>query len=189
MANHKYNNYIDSRNTLPEAYIADAKTRLPQYVFDHLMAKNAEMDQILNKATFNVLEASPSDDCEKILADIAAKHKGKVLYIDIWAVWCGPCIHAISEIQPAKKDYADKVAFVYLADESSPKDTWSEKIKSIDGDHYRLSQAQMQSVMSRFGFDSYPSYIVIGKNGDISYSGFIHGLDNIKKLLDRETNK
>ncbi len=124
-----------------------------------------------------------------MLKDIAEKFKGKVIYIDIWGTWCSPCLSAINEIQPIKKDYSENVAFVYLADETSPKNTWEEKIKSIEGEHMRLSQSQAQDLKNKFALRGYPSYIVIGKDGSIVFSGSLHGLHNIKKLFDEEIAK
>lgn len=185
----RYHRFIDGRNVLPAEYMDDAQGRLPALCFDYLMQRNAEMSKTLQRAKFNVYQLSSDDDCDKILSRIAEKHPGKVLYIDIWATWCGPCIGAINTIQPIKKDYTDRVAFVYLADETSPNDVWEKKIESIEGDHYRLTQSQMQSVKARFGFHSYPSYIVIGADGEVAFSGSIFGNEETKRILDAEINK
>ncbi len=157
--------------------------------FEYLMTQNDEMAKVLVRAKSNILEMNPQNSGEEVLKEIAEKYKGKVIYIDIWGTWCSPCLSAISELEPEKKNYSDDVTFVYLADETSPENTWEEKIKSIEGEHLRLSQIQMQEIMNRFAFNGYPSYIVIGKDGSIAHSGFLHGLDNIKKLLDDETAK
>ncbi len=189
LAIHAYMNYIERRNTLSELKIANSRKRLPDTFFNYLMTQNNEMAKVLESAKSNILEMNPKNSGEEVLKDIAEKYKGKVIYIDIWATWCMPCLSAISEIQPEKKNYSDDVVFVYLADESSPQNTWEEKIKSIEGEHLRLSQTQMQELMSKFAFNGYPSYIVIGKDGSIAFSGFLHELDGIKKLLDEEIAK
>lgn len=188
-ASNAYINYISQRNTLSEDYIANCRKRLPDMFFDYVMVQNDAMVKVLQRVNSNVLEMKPENSGDEVLKEIAEKHKGKVIYIDIWATWCSPCLNAITEIQPIKKDYADSVAFVYLADQSSPQNTWDEKIKSIEGDHMRLSQEQMQDIMNRFAFNGYPSYIVIGKDGSVTFSGHLHGIENIKKLLDEEIAK
>lgn len=188
-ATYAYNTNIEKRNTLSENYIANCRKRLPDIFFDYVMVQNDAMAKVLQRVNSNVLEMEPENSGDEVLKEIAETHKGKVIYIDIWATWCSPCLNAITEIQPVKKDYADSVAFVYLADQSSPKKAWDEKIESIEGDHMRLSQEQMQDIMNRFAFNGYPSYIVIGKDGSIAFSGHLHGLSNIKKILDEEIAK
>lgn len=39
--------------------------------------------------------------------------KGKLIYVDLWATWCGPCIEELPAFEQLKKDYANEdVAFV-----------------------------------------------------------------------------
>ncbi len=189
LAMQAYMDFIERRNTLSELKIANSRKRLPDLFFEYLMTQNDEMTKVLARAKSNILEMNPQNSGDEVLKEIAKKHKGKVIYIDIWGTWCSPCLSAITELEPEKKNYSDNVTFVYLADETSPENIWEEKTKSIEGDHIRLSQIQMQEIMSRFAFSGYPSYIVIGKDGTITYSGFLHGLENIKKLLDDEIAK
>lgn len=188
-ASQAYIRYIERRNTLSDRYIANCRKRLPDMFFDYVMDQNNAMAKTLQATTYNVLETNPENSGEQVLKDIAEKFKGKVIYIDIWGTWCSPCLSAINEIQPIKKDYSENVAFVYLADETSPKNTWEEKIKSIEGEHMRLSQSQAQDLKNKFALRGYPSYIVIGKDGSIVFSGSLHGLHNIKKLFDEEIAK
>lgn len=49
-----------------------------------------------------------------------ASLKGKYVYIDIWATWCGPCIKEFPELDELIKDYKgnDKIAFVCISIDS-----------------------------------------------------------------------
>ena len=188
-ASNAYINHIDRRNILTEGYIANCRKRMSDMFFEYVMDQNSAMAKVLEGAKSNILEMNPENSGDQVLKDLAEKFKGKVIYIDLWGTWCSPCLNAITEIQPVKKDYADDVAFVYLADETSPQKAWEDKIKSIDGEHMRLSQAQAQDIKSKFALSGYPSYIVIGKDGSVTYSGFIHGLDNVRKILDEAIAK
>ena len=33
------------------------------------------------------------------------KYRGKVVYLDFWASWCGPCLKAIPEIEDMRSDF------------------------------------------------------------------------------------
>jgi len=44
--------------------------------------------------------------------------KDKVVFINLWATWCPPCIAEFQGIQNLYDDYKDKVTFVMVSDES-----------------------------------------------------------------------
>ncbi|MGB6269512.1 MAG: TlpA disulfide reductase family protein [Olleya sp.] len=42
--------------------------------------------------------------------------KGKYVYVDVWATWCGPCIGEIPSLQTLEKEYEEKnIAFVSIS--------------------------------------------------------------------------
>ncbi|TJY32181.1 TlpA family protein disulfide reductase [Pontimicrobium aquaticum] len=44
--------------------------------------------------------------------------KGKVVFINLWATWCPPCIAEFSTIQDLYNDYKNDVVFLLVSDES-----------------------------------------------------------------------
>ena len=44
--------------------------------------------------------------------------KGKVVFVNLWATWCPPCIAEFDGIQGLYNDYGDKVEFLLVSDES-----------------------------------------------------------------------
>jgi thiol-disulfide isomerase/thioredoxin len=58
--------------------------------------------------------------------------KGKIIYIDIWATWCGPCLQEMPYLDSLKRKYKDndQVVFVSLSiDNENDKDKWLAKLK------------------------------------------------------------
>lgn len=51
-----------------------------------------------------------------IYEEIIEQHKGKVIYVDFWASWCGPCRKEMPASQELKERYKDKdVVFLYVS--------------------------------------------------------------------------
>lgn len=111
-----------------------------------------------------------------ILATIAANYKGKVALFDFWATWCPPCRRAMKEVDLIKPDLMKKgCAFVYITGETSPLDTWNEMIKTIDGDHYRLTATQWSELCKELNIPGIPAYLILDKKGEKSYDNLTTG--------------
>ena len=133
---------------------------------------------------------------DKLLDAIKAPYKGKVVVIDFWATWCGPCRMAMKQIDPIKEKYLQEkkpVAFVYVTGETSPKATWDEAIKNIKGYHYRLTDSQYKDLFKSLGIMGIPTYMVFNKDGSIAYEnisqGGYPGDDIITDAIDKALNK
>ena len=83
---------------------------------------------------------------------------------------------AMNEIDAIKPEMMKRaVQFVYVTGETSPEATWTEMIKGIDGDHYRLTKAQWDELCTRLQIPGIPSYMLLGKDGSVAYSNLTEG--------------
>ncbi len=129
--------------------------------------RHNEMLANVKKFDANKIQPTPDVADNEVFDAIIAPHKGKVVVIDVWETWCGPCREAIQRHEPHKKTtFAGKdVVWIYLASESSPKDDYVKMVQTIDGLHYRLTKAQSNAVSARFGIRFIPSYILVDREG------------------------
>ncbi|MBO5699727.1 MAG: TlpA family protein disulfide reductase [Bacteroidaceae bacterium] len=113
---------------------------------------------------------------EKILAEIVKQNKDKVLLIDFWATWCGPCRMAMKQIDEIKAPLVEKgCVFVYITGETSPLEKWTPMIENIDGVHYRLSNKQWGELCTMLGLRGIPSYMIINADGTRAYDNIEEG--------------
>ena len=137
-----------------------------------------------NKKThgFRVSETGEISN-EDLFASIVSKHRGKVVLIDFWATWCGPCVSGHKAMRPMKAELADKdIAYVYIAGENSPKDRWEEMIPNINGEHYRLTHDQWNYFGKTFNVKGIPDYFILDREGNIVYRD--QGFPGVTKMKE-----
>lgn len=143
------------------------------------------------KSGFTVNQAGEVSN-EDLFASIVSKFRGKVVLVDFWATWCGPCRMANKAMIPMKEDLKEKeVVYVYLTGETSPLKTWENMIPDIHGEHFRVTEAQWKFLMSEFKVGGVPTYILVDRQGGIVYktTGF-PGVDTMKaKILEAVDKK
>lgn len=111
-------------------------------------------------------------DGEQLFRKIIEPYKGKVVYLDVWGTWCGPCKDMMQYAGSAKKLFDGKdVIFLYLCNRSSDK-SWKNIIKEygLTGKiavHYNLPDEQQSAIEKFLQIRSFPTYMLIDKEGNI----------------------
>jgi thiol-disulfide isomerase/thioredoxin len=104
-----------------------------------------------------------------LIETLAERFKGKVIYVDFWAPWCGPCMGEMPDSKTLRKELEGKdVVFLFLGVECTA-ESWSKTIKTsgIEGEHYLLSKDEYSLLGSRFQIVGIPRYMLINKEGKI----------------------
>lgn len=139
-------------------------------------APRAQQEVAAQSAKSNVRTIDASVAGKDVIDEIAKTFKGKVVLIDFWATWCGPCRMAMKQIHDIKPEMEKKgVVFVYVTGETSPEADWKKMIATIDGEHYRLSKDQWRDLCESLGIPGIPAYLMLGKDGKRAYDNLSEG--------------
>ena len=100
-----------------------------------------------------------------------ASFKGKYVYIDVWATWCGPCLREIPSLKEVEKDYHTKnVQFVSISiDESKDYDKWKAMVseKELGGIQLMADNNWKSKFVEDYAILGIPRFILIDPQGNI----------------------
>ena len=163
-----------------------------------IMTRNDKLLALQQAEVEDIASLRPSSDVEgltdgeAILRKILEPYKGRIVYLDIWGTWCGPCKEKLSESDYVKQQLKEfDIVYLYLANRS-PEESWKNVIKQykLTGDncvHYNLPTAQQRAVEEFLHVDAFPTYKLIDKQGNIHDLHWLHtdDMDSFKETLYR----
>ncbi len=97
--------------------------------------------------------------------------KGKYVYIDLWATWCGPCKAEIPYLKEVEKEYHDKnIAFVSLSvDKPKDADKWFKMVNDMEltGIQLMADNEFKSDFIKSYNVNGIPRFILIDPQGNI----------------------
>jgi thiol-disulfide isomerase/thioredoxin len=97
--------------------------------------------------------------------------KGKYVYIDVWATWCGPCKREIPFLKEVEKQYHGKnIEFVSTSiDVAKDHSTWVEMVKNeqLGGVQLMADNDWKSKFVTDYAIEGIPRFILVDPNGNI----------------------
>jgi thiol-disulfide isomerase/thioredoxin len=147
-----------------------------KYINNPVLIKTVNEDVLNSEKQINEKDSSINSNLifkyksvEKFFKTLHSKHKDKIIYIDIWATWCGPCRIEIPYSIDLQNYFKNKpIAFVNLCFESY-KNEWEKAIvnENIKGDNYFLSSDESKLFRDELKFAGFPTYMILDKKGKL----------------------
>lgn len=92
--------------------------------------------------------------------------RGKVVFVDFWATWCGPCRAAIPDLAQLSRAFPDDVVVLGVSNE--PAETVRAFLSRIDVPYPCIAGKQAQLPREFRGVRSIPTVFVVDRAGRIS---------------------
>jgi len=136
-----------------------------------------------NKSLFNYLKnfnyktpTSEDEITEELKTNIDEIKKkyikpyaGKIIYIDFYSTWCGPCRTEIPYAKTLYEKYSgENIVFLNLCAQSD-KENWENHIKQkeIKGENFLLTNEEYNLLSKLYHIKGFPTYVIIGKQGEV----------------------
>jgi len=115
--------------------------------------------------------------------------KGNLVYVDVWASWCGPCIAQIPALQALEKDYHDKKITFLSISVDTDRDAWLKMIKDKNLTGVQLWANGWSSITELYAIFGIPRFLLFDENGKIISTDAPRPTNNdIRDLFDSYLN-
>ena len=108
--------------------------------------------------------------------------RGRVVLLDFWASWCGPCRNALPKLKQLQSVYGgDRFTVISISADSDPR-AWQTFISN----HQMTWLQQLDTsgaIRQSFGVRAYPTYVLVGRDGTV-LNRYV-GEDFAESVLDR----
>lgn len=122
-----------------------------------------------------------------------ASFSNKIIFIDVWASWCAPCIEKFPVIASLKDKYkADQDVVIIMISIDQDYQKWIRALRKYNppGIQVLIKPGSFSSFKEDYGVQLLPQYLLIDKRGEIVFKGSDASLpDTAYAVIDRYKNK
>ncbi len=124
------------------------------------------------------LHKDDSDNGQALLRKLQDKYQEKTVLVNLWARWDGPSLSSLTNLSELISEKEAYIIVHLCTDSGADLKSWERSIIELKsaGHHYLVSDAVIQGIKSHFKLKSYPSYLVLKKDGSYVHDVFPSGV-------------
>ena len=155
-----YTGFIDLMNKYEQYLVLPDQKKRASEIGLPLAAKEA----VPNQSGIN-FTGKDLNDKDVSLTDF----KGKMVYVDVWATWCGPCIKEIPNIEKLMDDYKGKnIVFMSVSiDAEKDKTKWKNFVKDKNLKGVQIYAGKDSDLTKLYQVNAIPRFLLFDKKGNI----------------------
>lgn len=133
-------------------------------------------------------QPSPEFSAEDINGKIVQLNdlKGKFIYIDVWATWCGPCRKELPYLKKMEEQFRNKdIEFVSLSCDKN-KEAWKKMVVKENLKGFQLYLGNKSDFMNEYQISGIPRFILLDKESKIISANMTRPSDEatINRLIE-----
>lgn len=168
MSNEKYEDWLEKVYKEEQGTTKGYKEYLASLkkVYEDALKKQVTQEQLNEVAPLFTLKNAKGDNVS------LSSLKGKIVLLDFWATWCGPCKKSFPAMQKVVNKYKKDKEIVILFIDTWEKDqsAAAEFLKKNNYDFELLYDTENGDTAKDYKLKGIPAKIIIDKNGIIRYS-------------------
>ena len=111
--------------------------------------------------------------------------KGKLVYVDVWATWCGPCRAEIPSLQKLEVDYHERDVTFLSVSVDQDKEAWRKMVADEELGGIQLWADGWSKITKDYAIFGIPRFMLFDTKGNIiSTNAPRPSSDSIRELLD-----
>ena len=93
--------------------------------------------------------------------------KGNLVYVDVWATWCAPCLSELPALEKLQENYKDRKIIFLSVSVDTDKDAWVKMLSNDDLGGVQLWADGWSEITKSYAIFGIPRFLLIDKDGSI----------------------